>query len=97
MARDRVGESAFTDFLVIIRDFNLIDISSLPSETDPVLIVDSYTVLSAPVRPQTFEAISWRYSELGEIFHTIQLIEFPSGHLPQISGTDLPGHLGKAA
>jgi hypothetical protein len=72
---------------VVIRDLNLVDISSLPSETDPILIINSDTVLSAPVRPQPFQAISWWYSELSEIFHAINLIEFPSGHLPQISGT----------
>lgn len=66
-ACERVGESAFTDLLVIIRDFNLVDISSLPSETDPILIVDSDTVLSTSVRPQPFEAISWRYSELAKL------------------------------
>jgi hypothetical protein len=79
---------------VIIRDFNLVDISSLPSETDPILIVDSDTVLCAPVRAQPFEAISWWYGQLSEIFHAIHLVEFPSGHFPQISGTGFSGHPG---
>lgn len=93
-ACERVGESAFTDLLVIIRDFNLVDISSLPSETDPILIVDSDTVLSTSVRPQPFEAISWRYSKLSEIFHAINLVEFPSSYLPQISRTGFSRCLG---
>ena len=58
-ARERPCESAFIGLLVIIRDLNLVDISSLPSETNPVLIVDSDTVLSVPVRSQPFETLSW--------------------------------------
>ena len=99
-ACERVGESAFTDLLVIIRDFNLVDISSLPSETDPILIVDSDTVLSASVRPQPFEAISWRHSELSKIFHTINLIQFPSGHLSKLDLNSIfafPGRPGRQA
>lgn len=91
-ARERPCESAFIGLLVIIRDLSLVDISSPPSETDPVLIVDSNTVLSVPVRLQPFEAISWRHSELSKIFHAINLIQFPSGHLPQISGTCFSGY-----
>jgi hypothetical protein len=79
---------------VIIRDLNLVDISCLPSETDPILIVDPDTVLSVSVCPQPFKTVSWRNSELNEIFHSIDLIEFPSGHLPQIAGTCFSGYLG---
>lgn len=93
-ARERPGESVVTGLLVIIRDLNLVDISSLPSKTDPILIIDSDTVLPAPVRAQPFEAISWWYGQLSEIFHAIHLVEFPSGHLPQISRTRFSGHLG---
>jgi hypothetical protein len=58
------------------------------------LIINPNTVLSAPVRPQPFEAISWWCSELDEIFHAINLITLPSGHLPQISGTGFSRCLG---
>lgn len=90
----RPCESVVPGLLVIIRDLNLVDISSLPSETNPILIVNSDAVLSVSVRPQPFEAISRWYSELTESFHAINLIEFPSGHLPQISGTYFSGYLG---
>lgn len=91
---ERLCKSVVTGLLVIIRDLNLVDISSLPSKTDPVLIVDPNAVLSAPVRPQPFEAISWRHSKLSKIFHAINLIQFPSGHLPQISGTCFSDYFG---
>jgi hypothetical protein len=51
-------------------------------------------MLSDPVRPQPFKAISWWCSELDEIFHAINLIELPSGHLPQISRTGFSSYLG---
>ena len=93
-ARERPCESVTTGLLVIILHLNPVDISNLPSKTDPILIVDPNAVLSATVRPQPFETISRWYSERSEIFYAIHLIEFPSGHPPQISGTYFSGHLG---
>lgn len=92
-ARERPCESVFTGFLVIVRDLNLVGISSLPSETDPILVVNSDTVLSAPVRAQSLKAVSWWNSQFDEIPHAIDLIEFPSGHLPQIPWASLSGYL----
>ncbi len=80
--------------LVIIRDLNLVDISSLPSKTDSVLIVDSNAVLPVPVGPQSFEAISWWNRKLSKILHAINLVKLPSGHVPQIAGTGFSGYLG---
>jgi hypothetical protein len=51
-------------------------------------------MLSLSVRPQPFEPVSWWNGKLDEISHAIDLIEFPSGHLPQISGTCFSSHLG---
>ena len=83
-----------TGLLVIIRDLNLVDISTLPSKTDPILIVDPNTVLPASIRPQPFEAIAWWCSELDKIFYAINLIKLSSSHLPQISRTGFPSFLG---
>jgi hypothetical protein len=79
---------------VIIRDLNLVDISSFPSETDPILIVDSDTVLAAPVRPQPFGAVSWWNREIDEISHAFDLIDFHSGNFPQMAGAGFSGYLG---
>jgi len=92
-ARERPCETVVPGLLVIIRDLNHVDISSLPSKTDPILIVDSDTMLSLSVRPQPFEPVPWWNGKLDEISHAINLIEFPSGNLPQIARAGFSGHL----
>jgi hypothetical protein len=77
---------------VVVRDFNLIDISSLPSEANPILIVDSNAVLSLPVSTQPFKMIPRWNSEFAEIPDSIDLIEFPPGNLPEIPGTRPSSH-----
>ena len=67
---------------MIVRDFNFVGIASLPSETNPILIVDPDTVLPAPVSAQPFEVIpSWN-SELAKVSNSIDLIELPPANLP---------------
>ena len=63
-ARERPGKTVVTDLLVTIHDLNLIAISTLPSKTDPILIVDPTTVPCASIRSQPFDAIAWWCSEL---------------------------------
>jgi len=77
---------------VVVCDFNFIDISSLPSKANPVLIVDSNTVPPAPVPTQPFEVIAPWNSKFVKISDSIDLIEFPPGHLPQIPGTGSSSH-----
>jgi hypothetical protein len=77
---------------VVVRDLNFVDIASLPSEANPILIVDSNAMLPAPVPAQPFEMIPPWNSEFAEISDSINLIEFPPGHLPQIPGTRSSSH-----
>ena len=77
---------------MVVRDLNLIDISSLPSKANPILIVDSNAVLPVPVPPQPFEVIPPWNSEFAEFSDSIDLIEFPPGNLPQIPGTRSSSH-----
>jgi hypothetical protein len=81
---------------VIVRDFNFVGIASLPSETNPILIVDPDTVLPAPVSTQPFEAISPWDSKFADISDSIDLIELPPGNLPQNTGT-CPSGNGRVA
>ena len=77
---------------MIVRGLNLVGIASLPSETYPILIIDSNTVLPAPVSAQPFEVIpSWN-SELAKVSNSIDLIELPPANLPQDTGTSPPGN-----
>ena len=77
---------------MVVRDFNLIDIASLPSEANPILIVDSNAVLPAPVPAQPFEVIPPWNREFAEISDSIDLVQFPPGNLPQIPGTRSSSH-----
>jgi hypothetical protein len=77
---------------MIVRDFNFVGIASLPSETNPILIVDPDTVLPAPVSTQPFEAISPWNSKFADVSDSIDLIELPPGNLPQNTGTDPSGN-----
>lgn len=74
---------------MIVRDFNLVGIASLPSETNPILIIDPDTMLPAT---QPFEAISPRHSELTEASDSIDLIELPPRDLPQSPWADSAGN-----
>ena len=77
---------------MIVRDFNFVGIASLPSETNPILIVDSNTVLSDPISAQPFEVIpSWN-SELAKVSNSIDLIELPPANLPQDTGAGSSGN-----
>lgn len=77
---------------MIVRDLNLVGIASLPSETNPILIVDPNAVLSAPFSAQSFQVIpSWN-SKFADVSDSIDLIELPPGNLPQDTGTGPSGN-----
>jgi hypothetical protein len=76
---------------MVVCNFNLVGISSLPSEANPILIVDPDAVLSPPVAAQPFQTIPWWNSKLKQVPHPVDLIELPTGNLPQIPGTGSSG------
>jgi hypothetical protein len=77
---------------MIVCDLNFVGIAGLPSETNPILIVDSNTVLSDPISAQPFEVIpSWN-SELAKVSNSIDLIELPPANLPQDAGAGFSGN-----
>jgi len=67
---------------VIVCDFDLTGISRLPSETDPVLIINSDAVLSVSVAPKPFQSIPWWNGELEEVPDVVDLVELSSSHAP---------------
>jgi hypothetical protein len=46
--------------LVIIGDFDGVGVLAFPTETKPVLVVDSDTVLAEAIFFERFEPIAWR-------------------------------------
>jgi hypothetical protein len=52
---------------VIIRDFDVVGISSLPSETDAILLVDSNAVLTPAVPRESLEPVTRWNRQLPQI------------------------------
>jgi hypothetical protein len=73
---------------MVVRDLNLVGISSLPSKTQAILVVNPNAVLPVPVSAQPFQAISVWNGKLAEVSDLINLIELSPSHLPQIPWTD---------
>ena len=77
---------------MIVRNFNFVGIASLPSKTNPILIVDPNTVLPTPVSAQPFEAIPAWNSKFADISDSIDLIKLPPSDLPQSMGASPSGY-----
>jgi len=69
---------------MVVRDFDLVGIATLPTETDAVLIINANAVLSTPTATQAFKAIPGRNCQLANMTHTVELVELAAGNAPQI-------------
>jgi len=81
--------------LVVVDNFDLICISSLPTETDAVPLVDANAYLTLPVTLQRFKPVSGWHQEVPQIDCPVDLIELPPGYDPQPLGTPLSGSCGR--
>jgi hypothetical protein len=75
---------------VIARDFDFVGIVLLPTETDPVLLVDPDAVLSLPVPPQLLQSIPGWNAQFLEILHPVQLIQLAANNGPKSLWTRAP-------
>jgi hypothetical protein len=66
---------------VVVRDFNVLGIAVLPSETDPVLLVDSNAMLPPTVAAQLLEPIAGGHSQLTEIPNPVELSQLASARV----------------
>jgi hypothetical protein len=70
--------------LVIIRNLDVEGVAVFPSKTDPILIVDSHTVLTRSIALQGFQPVGgWR----GQIPKFLRIIDLD--HSPQCHRSDL--------
>ncbi len=76
---------------MIVRDFNLVGIPSLPVKAHPVLFVYPNAMLLTPVASQTLESISRRDRQVPQVTDPIDLVELPPGDSPQRLGASPPG------
>ena len=68
--------------LVVIRDFDFLGMSILPTKADPILLVDSDAVLSFPSPLEPFQPVTGGYGELCNACNPIELIQLPAGGWP---------------
>jgi len=69
--------------LVVVRNFDLICISTLPPEADSVPLVDANAHLAFSIVLQWFKPVSRLRQQVPQIHCPVELIEFPSGNNPQ--------------
>jgi len=76
---------------MVVRDFDVVGILTLPSEADAKLIVDPNTALTQSVAAQSFQAIPRRNGELSDLAHAIELIELSARGRPERRRTSPSG------
>jgi hypothetical protein len=79
---------------VVIRDLDLVGITSLPANADPILLVYPNAMLLTSLASQTLEQVSRRDREVPKIADPIHLVELPPGDGPQRLRTRSPGCRG---
>jgi hypothetical protein len=82
---------------VIVRDLEFVGISSLPTETDPVLIVYPYAVFTGPGSTQNLKSIAGGNREVSQIPYPVDLVELPPGYRPDFQGADATRATGVSA
>ena len=76
---------------VVVGDLNFSGTLIRPFEANTVLVVDSDAVLTGSIAFKLFETIAWWDPQVLEILGLVQLVQFSSSNLPQLSWTDLAG------
>ena len=72
-----------------VGDFNVKNVSVVPSETDSPLIVGADAVLPRTVTLQCFQTVSGRYPQVLQLDSVFEESEFPPRCFEQITGESL--------
>ena len=83
--------------LVVVRDLDFVGISSLPAETDPVLMVYPHAVLARPGTVQDLKSVTRRNSEFSQIPYPVELVKLPPSHRPGFQRADSTRAAGVSA
>jgi hypothetical protein len=65
---------------VIIRNLDLVGVSTFPDEANPVLVIDPDTVLAGAVSLQGLKPIAWEHSQVGQLPRGCQLFQLSLRH-----------------
>jgi hypothetical protein len=82
---------------VVVSDFDIEDIDSVPLETDPVLVVDANAVLASSVSLELFEPPARKQCEISEYGHRIQRCQSPARLLMELNRQGAPRSFGVCA
>src|SRR5664280_1178769 len=74
-----------TSLAVMFGDFDIVGIPFFPAKADPVLIVDSQTMLSLALSGEPFETIARRNAQIGEALGRVQRDEAAQSGIRQMS------------
>jgi len=58
---------------VVVNYLNVKRIAIAPNETDAILIVDAYTVLTLPIAFQSLKVIPWKDRQITQAMSSVQL------------------------
>jgi len=58
---------------MVICDLNFVSVSVFPTEANPILVIDTDTVLPSPISLQQLQPISWRRCQIAQFFGTVDL------------------------
>ena len=67
---------------MIVNYFDCLRLFIRPAKADPVLLIDSNTVLAFTISRKRLQAISRRNTEIIQGLGAVQLIKLPAGNLP---------------
>jgi hypothetical protein len=79
---------------VVVRDFDVFGIRSLPTEADTILLIEANTVLAVSTAAQSFEPIPWWDCEFPQSLDAVDLVQLASSDPPERCGTDRPRGTG---
>lgn len=75
---------------MVVPDFDLVGMTTLPLETYPELSVDPDTVQVPQVAPQQFQPVSRGYKKLREFTNPVDLVQLSPGNDPKDPRTTIP-------
>lgn len=65
---------------MIIHNFNVARVFTVPAEAEAPLVVDADAVLPRPIAFQGFQAVAGRQGQVAQFARAIKLRELPQGH-----------------
>lgn len=76
---------------MVVGDFDFVGMSILPSETDPVLLIDTDTELRFSTPAEALQPIPGRDRELFDLSNPVYLIKLSSGACGLVDGSAVGG------